>query len=185
MEASLENINSQLELMSRRQIAARASILNMLLLVFFLKKKATGRRSAVTRFVSGTKVVPVENSVTNENELQCLDAAISTCSGTEKHEFIQKKLQTMEASLENINSQLELIFRKSSNGCTLIDIANEMARVCHTGKPTWLTWHKVLMDEELVTKLGEGHGERLHLIHADEPNLQLLTCSSIIMGDAL
>ncbi|GKB44278.1 BPS1, chloroplastic-like protein [Tanacetum coccineum] len=115
----LDNIHLLSVIRVFRDVNTSSNVIFRLLLVFLasppLKKKATGRRSAVSRFLSGTKVVPVENFVTNENELQCLDAALSTCSGTEKHEFIQtvqKKLQTMEASLENINSQLELMSRR-------------------------------------------------------------------------
>ncbi|GJW32256.1 hypothetical protein Tco_0052288 [Tanacetum coccineum] len=85
----LDNIHLLSVIRVFRDVNTSSNVIFQLLLIFLasppLKKKATGRRSAVLRFLSDTKVVPVENSVTNENELQCLDAALSTCSGTEKH----------------------------------------------------------------------------------------------------
>lgn len=80
-----------------------------------MKKRPTGRRSVVSRFISNTKVVPEEQAGTNENEFQCLDAALLTYIGSEKQEFIktvQKKLETIDACLEGINSQLELMSRR-------------------------------------------------------------------------
>lgn len=102
-----------------REVNASSTVIFRLLLVFLAtplkKKRPTGRRPVVSRFLSNSKVVPEEQADTNENEFQCLDAALLTYIGCEKQEFIkvvQKKLETIEASLEGINSQLELMSRR-------------------------------------------------------------------------
>ncbi|PWA61665.1 hypothetical protein CTI12_AA371090 [Artemisia annua] len=102
-----------------REVNASSTVIFRLLLVFLAtpltKKRSNGRPSVVSRILSNSKVVPEEQADTNENEFQCLDAALLTYIGCEKQEFIkivQKKLETIEASLEGINSQLELMPRR-------------------------------------------------------------------------
>ena len=101
------------------EVNASSIIIFRLLLVSLaqplLKKRPTGRWTAVSRFLSSIKVVPEERADTNVNEFQCLDAALLTYSECETHVFIQivqKRLETMETSLEGINSQLELMSRR-------------------------------------------------------------------------
>ncbi|PWA67262.1 hypothetical protein CTI12_AA319650 [Artemisia annua] len=102
-----------------REVNASSTVIFRLLLVFLAspltKKRPNGRRSMVSRILSNSKGVPEEQADTNENEFQCLDAALLTYIVCEKQEVIkivQKKLETIDASLEGINSQLELMSRR-------------------------------------------------------------------------
>ncbi|KAK1432354.1 hypothetical protein QVD17_09250 [Tagetes erecta] len=81
-----------------------------------LRRSRIGRWTTISRFISNSKVVP-EGKIanTNVNELQRLDATLSRYSSVEKMEFIQvvpKNLETLEATLEGINSHLYSFSRR-------------------------------------------------------------------------
>ncbi|KAK1432352.1 hypothetical protein QVD17_09248 [Tagetes erecta] len=81
-----------------------------------LRRSRISRWTTISRFLSNSKVVP-EGKIadTNVNELQRLDATLSRYSSVEKMEFIQvvpKNLDTLEATLEGINSHLYSFSRR-------------------------------------------------------------------------
>ncbi|XP_071713731.1 uncharacterized protein [Rutidosis leptorrhynchoides] len=98
-----------------REVTALSTVIFRISLVFLatpLLKTKTARKWTV---VSTRKVVPEAKVDVNVNELQSLDAAVVGYSHCDKHENIQvikKKLEASEATLESINSSIELMSRR-------------------------------------------------------------------------
>ncbi|CAH1421666.1 unnamed protein product [Lactuca virosa] len=101
-----------------REVKAFTAVIVQLLLKFLAiplsKTRSRSIWTAVSRYISKSKVVPEEKVDTNINELQHLDAALFRYRTSNKLEFIQtvrKRLEEFEATVDSINSHLESISR--------------------------------------------------------------------------
>ncbi|XP_076909705.1 uncharacterized protein LOC143567074 [Bidens hawaiensis] len=115
----VESIICSCPFMVSKEVAECNTVIFRFLLEFLavplLKTHRKCRWKAVSIFLSSGKVLPEEISYTHVNEFQTLDDALLRCSTSEKHEFIQllpNKLEALEATLEGIDSHLQLLSRR-------------------------------------------------------------------------
>ncbi|XP_076926507.1 uncharacterized protein LOC143589702 [Bidens hawaiensis] len=115
----VESIICSCPFMVFKEVAECNAVIFRLFLEFLgvplLKTNRKCRWKAVSRFLSSGKVLPEEKAYTHVNELQSLDDALLRCSTSEKHEFIQllpNKLEALEATLEGMDSHLQLLSRR-------------------------------------------------------------------------
>ncbi|KAK9069477.1 hypothetical protein SSX86_011381 [Deinandra increscens subsp. villosa] len=99
-----------------REVTAFSIIVFRLLLEFLsvpcMRTRRTGRWTAVSRFLSGGKVVPEDKAGTTGNEFQHLNAALLL---SEKQEFLQvvpRNIEVLEATLERIDSHQHSMYRR-------------------------------------------------------------------------
>ncbi|KAJ9561729.1 hypothetical protein OSB04_006890 [Centaurea solstitialis] len=102
-----------------REVEAFSTVILRSLLVFLgttiLNRKPTNKSwRTISRLLSNSKVVPQEQADnSNENELQRLDAILfCTSDKQESIQLLKKKMVALEATLEGINSHLNLVSKR-------------------------------------------------------------------------
>ncbi|KAJ9561732.1 hypothetical protein OSB04_006892 [Centaurea solstitialis] len=102
-----------------REVKSFSIVILRSLLVFLgtpiLKRRPTNKSwTTISRFLSNSKVVPQEQADdSNVNELQCLDVALfCTSNKQESMQIVRKKMVALEATLEGIDSHLNLVCKQ-------------------------------------------------------------------------